>query len=113
MNTANEEVSALREKVREVQAVSKLSEKNFKKQQEYLANLNHQYTLVCNKIGIPTNFTFAKMEELNDQLELIRGEKIINNTSVQLEARTIPNFEDMRSTSQGKIKTSPEKIGTL
>lgn len=56
----------MKDKIREVQAVSKMNEKNFKKQQEYLTNLNNQYQLVCDQLGVPTTFTFSKPEELNE-----------------------------------------------
>ena len=46
-----------------------MNEKNFKKQQEYLTNLNHQYTLVCDKIGIATNITFTTPVELEEYFE--------------------------------------------
>lgn len=54
--------------MREVQEVSRINEKNFKKQQEYLTNLNHQYALVSEKLGVSTSLTFSKPEELNEYL---------------------------------------------
>jgi hypothetical protein len=54
--------------MRDVQEVSRINEKNFKKQQEYLTNLNHQYALVCEKVGIPTSVTFSKPDELTEYL---------------------------------------------
>ena len=54
--------------MREVQEVSRVNEKNFKKQQEYLTNLNHQYALVCEKIGVSTSLNFSKPDELNEYL---------------------------------------------
>ena len=86
VGAANEEIASLREKVRDVQSVSKMNEKNFKKQQEYLTNLNHQYKLVCDKIGIPTNFTFAKLEDLNEYL----ADKAKGVTQAQIENTTFP-----------------------
>lgn len=68
MNAGAEEVKSLRDKMRDVQEVSRVNEKNFKKQQEYLTNLNHQYALVCEKVGIPTSVTFTKPDELNEYL---------------------------------------------
>jgi len=68
--------------VRDVQNVSKMNEKNFKKQQEYLTTLNHQYTLVSEKLGIPTNFTFSKVDDLNEFL----ANKSKDETTIQIQS---------------------------
>jgi len=84
--------------VRDVQNVSRNNEKNFKKQQEFLTNLNNQYTLVCEKLGFPTNVTFTKIEEVNDYLaKKARGEisqtYITAGQSSTIDAHTIVIYQ--------------------
>lgn len=97
--------------MRDVQNVSRNNEKNFKKQQEFLTNLNNQYTLVCEKLGFPTNVTFTKLEEVNDFLaKKARGEVSQSfltqgQQSSAFDAQTLgSNTEDTR------LREDPERL---
>jgi len=117
VNSANEEIASLREKVRDVQGVSRNNEKNFKKQQEFLTNLNHQYTLVCEKLGIPTNLTFTKVEEVNDYIaKRARGEitqtyiappQNQNNSTINA---SITNNNTYNTDDNTRLREDPERL---
>ena len=93
--------------------MSRNNEKNFKKQQEFLTNLNNQYTLVCEKLGFPSNVTFTKLEEVNDYLaKKARGEVtqsyVTAGQSSTIDAQTVgSNSEDTR------LREDPERLQKL
>ncbi len=67
-------MKCLRDKISNMLAVNRHNEQNFRKQQKFLVAQTLQYRILCEVVGISTNFHFKTKEELEEAIAMnIKG----------------------------------------